>query len=59
MALNLSLNALCGRRGTSVALRLACAVVGFGLFVGALGIMKGGAAALIPALQGSSFTDNA
>lgn len=59
MTLNLSLNALRGRRGTSVALRLACAVVGFGLFVGALGIMKGGAVALIPTLQGSSFTDNA
>lgn len=59
MALNLTLNALRGRRGVSAAMRLAWAVFGFGLFVGALGIMKGGATALIPALQGSSFTDNA
>jgi hypothetical protein len=34
------------------------AVLGLGLFVVALGLMKSGAAALAPALQGSIFTDN-
>ena len=35
------------------------AVLGLGLFVVALGLMKSGAVALAPALQGSVFTDNA
>lgn len=35
------------------------AVLGLGLFVVALGLMKSGAAALAPALEGSIFTDNA
>jgi Na+/phosphate symporter len=39
--------------------RLAFLVVGLGLFVTALGLMKAGAAALVPALEGSVFTDNA
>ena len=43
------------RRG---ARRLGALVLGLGLFVAALGIMKAGAAALIPSLQGSIFTDN-
>ncbi len=34
-------------------------LVGLGLFVTALGLMKAGAAALVPTLQGSIFTDNA
>ena len=38
--------------------RIAALVIGLGLFVTALGIMKAGAAALIPSLQGSAFTDN-
>lgn len=42
-----------------VALRLVCLVAGIGLFVTALGLMKAGATALIPALEGSVFTDNA
>jgi solute carrier family 34 (sodium-dependent phosphate cotransporter) len=37
----------------------AYAVLGLGLFVVALGLMKSGAAALAPTLQGSVFTDNA
>jgi solute carrier family 34 (sodium-dependent phosphate cotransporter) len=39
--------------------RVAALVLGLGLFVAALGIMKAGAQALIPSLQGSVFTDNA
>ena len=39
-------------------LRLAYFVAGLGLFVTALGLMKSGAAALVPALEGSVFTDN-
>lgn len=39
--------------------RLAALIIGLGLFVAALGIMKAGAVALIPHLQGSIFTDNA
>ena len=42
-----------------VALRALYLVVGLGLFVTALGLMKSGATALIPALEGSVFTDNA
>ena len=34
-------------------------MVGLGLFVTALGLMRSGAAALIPTLEGSVFTDNA
>ncbi len=39
--------------------RLIWFVTGLGLFVTALGLMKSGAAALVPALEGSVFTDNA
>lgn len=39
--------------------RLLYLVVGLALFVTALGLMKTGAAALIPTLEGSAFTDNA
>ena len=42
-----------------LALRLVYLVAGIGLFVTALGLMKSGATALIPALEGSVFTDNA
>ncbi len=42
-----------------VLLRLVYLVAGIGLFVTALGLMKAGATALIPALEGSAFTDNA
>src|SRR4051812_18941663 len=34
-------------------------LLGFGLFVIALGLMKAGAAELVPKLEGSIFTDNA
>lgn len=46
-------------RPTPRPLRLVFFVLGFGLFVTALGLMKSGAAALVPALEGSLFTDNA
>ncbi len=39
--------------------RLAYLVVGLALFVAALGLMRRGAEALIPSLEGSVFTDNA
>lgn len=39
--------------------RLVYLVLGLGLFVTALGLMKSGAQALIPTLQGSVFTDSA
>lgn len=39
--------------------RIVYLVGGLGLFVTALGLMKSGAAALAPALEGSVFTDNA
>jgi Na+/phosphate symporter len=42
----------------SPALRAAYLVAGLALFVTALGLMKEGAAALVPALEGSVFTDN-
>ena len=42
-----------------LALRLLFLVVGLGLFVTALGLMKAGAEALVPTLEGSVFTDNA
>lgn len=38
--------------------RIAALLIGLGLFVTALGVMKAGATALIPALEGSVFTDN-
>lgn len=40
-------------------LRIVFFVVGLGLFVTALGLMKAGAATLVPTLEGSVFTDNA
>ena len=43
------------RRGAK---RIGALIIGLGLFVTALGVMKAGAQALIPALQGSAFTDN-
>jgi hypothetical protein len=46
-------------RATPLPLRLVFLVVGLGLFVTALGLMKAGAAALVPTLEGSAFTDNA
>ena len=46
-------------RSPPLALRLVYLVVGLGSFVTALGLMKAGAAELIPALEGSVFTDNA
>ncbi|MDP9454181.1 MAG: hypothetical protein M3P97_12585 [Actinomycetota bacterium] len=44
---------------TPPALRLVFLVAGIGLFVTALGLMKAGATALIPTLEGSVFTDGA
>ena len=46
------------RRPAPLPLRLAFLVVGLGLFVTALGLMKAGAAGLVPTLEGSVFTDN-
>ena len=43
----------------SFALRFVYLVLGLALFVSALGLMKAGAAELIPTLEGSIFTDNA
>lgn len=40
-------------------LRLVYFVAGLGLFVTALGLMRSGASALVPTLEGSVFTDNA
>ena len=48
-----------GSRALGLLLKLVYLVVGIGLFVVALGLMKKGAAELIPALEGSIFTDNA
>ena len=45
-------------RAPSLPLRVIYLIAGLGLFVTALGLMKAGAAALIPALEGSVFTDN-
>jgi Na+/phosphate symporter len=39
--------------------RAVCVLIGLGLFVSALGIMKSGAQSLYSSLQGSAFTDNA
>lgn len=47
------------RKPTPLALRAVFLVLGLGLFVTALGLMKAGAAELVPALEGSVFTDNA
>jgi Na+/phosphate symporter len=46
-------------RPPSPPLRVLYLVLGLGLFVSALGLMKSGAASLIPTLEGSVFTDNA
>jgi len=43
---------------TPLAVRLVYFVAGIALFVTALGLMRSGAAELIPTLQGSVFTDN-
>ena len=43
----------------SLLARIVYLVIGLALFVTALGLMKEGAKALIPALEGSVFTDNA
>jgi hypothetical protein len=48
-----------GRARTSLVVRLLYLVAGMFLFVTALGLMKAGAQALVPALTGSIFTDNA
>ena len=45
--------------GPSLPLRLVYLVLGLALFVTALGLMKAGAAELIPSLEGSIFTDSA
>ena len=48
-----------GPRRHPPAERIVYLLLGLGLFVTALGLMKAGAAELIPALEGSIFTDNA
>ncbi len=48
-----------GGRAGAIAAKIGWGFLAFGLFVGSLQIMKAGAAALIPALSGSVFTDNA
>jgi Na+/phosphate symporter len=45
-------------RTVAIAKRVFWFVVGLGLFVTALGLMKAGAQELVPALEGSIFTDN-
>jgi sodium-dependent phosphate cotransporter len=45
-------------RAVRVIRRLGALLLGLGLFVIALGVMKAGAVALIPSLDGSIFTDN-
>ncbi|MGH9040973.1 MAG: hypothetical protein ACRDZ3_12145 [Acidimicrobiia bacterium] len=47
------------RRVAEIAAKVGWAFLALGLFVGSLQIMKAGAEALIPALSGSVFTDNA
>jgi Na+/phosphate symporter len=47
-----------GDRGRPWWLRVLLALAGLALFVTALGLMKEGARSLIPALEGSIFTDN-
>ncbi len=46
------------QRHHAIALRIVYLVLGLGLFVTALGLMKAGAAELVPTLEGSIFTDN-
>ncbi|HLF40453.1 MAG TPA: hypothetical protein VI854_03155 [Acidimicrobiia bacterium] len=46
-------------RALAVVAKVGWALLALGLFVGSLQIMKAGAEALIPALSGSVFTDNA
>jgi solute carrier family 34 (sodium-dependent phosphate cotransporter) len=46
-------------RPTPLPLRLVFLVVGLGLFVASLGLMRAGAEYLTPSLEGSIFTDNA
>ena len=46
-------------RQPTLPVRLVLLVLSIGLFVTALGLMKAGAAELIPTLEGSVFTDNA
>ncbi|CAN5578167.1 hypothetical protein BH20ACT2_BH20ACT2_19140 [soil metagenome] len=46
-------------RSPGLAERLGLLVLGLALFIAALGLMRSGAAELIPTLQGSIFTDNA
>lgn len=46
-------------RRVSILLKVVYLVIGLGLFVTALGLMKAGAAELVPTLEGSVFTDNA
>lgn len=48
-----------GGGGRPWGLRVLLGIVGLALFVTALGLMKEGARSLIPALEGSVFTDNA
>jgi Na+/phosphate symporter len=45
-------------RHVTIALKVVYLVLGLGLFVTALGLMKAGAAELVPTLEGSIFTDN-
>jgi sodium-dependent phosphate cotransporter len=47
-----------GGAGRPVWLRVVLGIVGLALFLTALGLMKEGAKSLIPALEGSIFTDN-
>jgi Na+/phosphate symporter len=47
------------RTSGAVLVRIVWVLVGLGLFVSALGIMKSGAVSLYSTLQGSAFTDNA
>jgi Na+/phosphate symporter len=46
-------------RAVAIAAKIGWGFLAFGLFVGSLQIMKAGAEALIPALSGGPFTDNA
>lgn len=50
--------ALRTRTPAAVLARMLWVLIGLGLFVGALGIMKSGAQSLYGTLQGSAFTDN-
>ena len=46
------------RRPVHIAVRAVYLLLGLGLFVAALGIMKAGAVELTPSFEGSAFTDN-